>query len=100
LNKFKVEVADSNHGRCLKLSTSTQKICFVFENPSDLQQWAAHATQCSIVPNCDLSDGQLIFLPDKLFYVGSQRMITSLNLRRNSLLLKPANTVSFINIPK
>uniref|UniRef100_A0A7E4VMT8 PPM-type phosphatase domain-containing protein n=1 Tax=Panagrellus redivivus TaxID=6233 RepID=A0A7E4VMT8_PANRE len=92
LNKFKIELADSNHGRCLKMTSSSQKICFVFEDPSDLQQWSTHATQCSIVPNCDLSDRQLIFLPDKLFYVGSQRMITSLNLRRNSLLIKPSNT--------
>uniref|UniRef100_A0AC35GDY6 PPM-type phosphatase domain-containing protein n=1 Tax=Panagrolaimus sp. PS1159 TaxID=55785 RepID=A0AC35GDY6_9BILA len=93
LNKYRVELADSNHGRCLRLSSSVQKICFVFEDSSDLQLWSAHATQCSIAPNCDLSDRQLLFLPDKLFYVGSQRMITNLNLRRNSLLLKPTNTI-------
>ncbi|VDK26608.1 unnamed protein product [Anisakis simplex] len=42
-----------------------------------------------MTPTCDLSDQRLLFLPDRLFSVGVERHIVSLNLRRNSLILRP-----------
>uniref|UniRef100_A0A915BNH5 PPM-type phosphatase domain-containing protein n=1 Tax=Parascaris univalens TaxID=6257 RepID=A0A915BNH5_PARUN len=40
-----------------------------------------------------LSDQRLLFLPDRLFSIGVERQIISLNLRRNSLVLRPNNEI-------
>lgn len=50
--------------------------------------------QMQVAPTCDLSDQRLQFLPDQLFSVGVDRHIISLNLRRNSLQMRPGSEVS------
>ncbi|KAK0416541.1 hypothetical protein QR680_012550 [Steinernema hermaphroditum] len=91
LSSYRIEIAECSRGRYLRLSDSNQQICIGFDNMADLSQWTSRALQCQMVPHCDLSDKHLLFLPDQLFSVGSQRMITSLNLRRNSLMSKPSS---------
>ncbi|VDO72966.1 unnamed protein product [Onchocerca flexuosa] len=46
-----------------------------------------------MAPICDLSDQRLLLLPDKLFSVGVNRQIVTLNLRRNSLQFRPSNQI-------
>uniref|UniRef100_A0A1I7ZCU3 PPM-type phosphatase domain-containing protein n=1 Tax=Steinernema glaseri TaxID=37863 RepID=A0A1I7ZCU3_9BILA len=89
LSNFRVEVAECSRGKYLRLTDGAQQLCIGFDNAADLSQWTSRALQCQMVPHCDLSDRHLLFLPDQLFSVGSQRLITSLNLRRNSLMSKP-----------
>ncbi|TKR77402.1 hypothetical protein L596_018385 [Steinernema carpocapsae] len=88
MSNYKVEIAECSRGKYLRLTDHNQQVCIGFDNMADLSQWTSRALQCQMVPHCDLSDKHLLFLPDQLFSIGSQRMITSLNLRRNSLLVK------------
>ena len=50
-----------------------------------------------MAPSCDLSEQKLLFLPDRLFSVGVDRQILTLNLRRNSLQHKINSQVIISN---
>ncbi|VDM42032.1 unnamed protein product [Toxocara canis] len=93
LSRYRVQVAEGSKGKYLRLSDASQVYCFLFEAIGEMNLWLSRVIQTQMAPSCDLSDQGLLFLPDRLFSVGVERQIISLNLRRNSLVLRPNDEV-------
>ncbi|VDK60151.1 unnamed protein product [Anisakis simplex] len=89
LSRYRVEVTEGNKGKYLRLTDGSQLYNFLFEAIGEMNLWLSRVVQTQMTPTCDLSDQRLLFLPDRLFSVGVERHIVSLNLRRNSLILRP-----------
>uniref|UniRef100_A0A0N4Z6F1 PPM-type phosphatase domain-containing protein n=1 Tax=Parastrongyloides trichosuri TaxID=131310 RepID=A0A0N4Z6F1_PARTI len=89
LSKLDLEIIDCSKGKCMKLSEKNGNYILVsFDNPDELGEWSLKASQCQMVPNCDLSDRYLVYLPEYLFATGKNRNIVNINLRRNSLVTR------------
>uniref|UniRef100_A0A0N5BG01 PPM-type phosphatase domain-containing protein n=1 Tax=Strongyloides papillosus TaxID=174720 RepID=A0A0N5BG01_STREA len=89
LSKLDLEIIDCSRGKCMKLSEKNGNYILVsFDDPDHLPEWSVKASQCQMVPNCDLSDKFLVYLPEYLFASGKNRNIVNINLRRNSLITR------------
>uniref|UniRef100_A0A158R576 PPM-type phosphatase domain-containing protein n=1 Tax=Syphacia muris TaxID=451379 RepID=A0A158R576_9BILA len=85
LSRYRIEVSDCNRGKYLRISDSSKHYCLLFDAIGEMNLWLTRVLQTQIAPSCDLSEQRLLFLPDRLFCVGVDKQILSLNLRRNSL---------------
>uniref|UniRef100_A0A914ULP1 PPM-type phosphatase domain-containing protein n=1 Tax=Plectus sambesii TaxID=2011161 RepID=A0A914ULP1_9BILA len=96
LSKCKVELSIlRSRGRCIKLSHANgrQTLFLAFDSVLDLNAWMARCARAAakVPPISDLSNLQLECLPDQLFSVGSERLLTQLNLRKNNLRQRPCS---------
>lgn len=76
----------------LKLVPETTKLAewhLQFYNIRQQQEWKQRLDKAKMLSAEDLSNRQLLFLPADLFLLSHYRLISGLNLRRNSLQCRP-----------
>ncbi|GMS89094.1 hypothetical protein PENTCL1PPCAC_11269, partial [Pristionchus entomophagus] len=83
----------TKRGESLRIDTPSTQFCVLFDDPSSLHSWITACRKSEISSRCDLSDRSLLLVPDHIFSSKGRSVLTHLNLRRNSLLIR-ANSIS------
>ncbi|KAF8357496.1 phlp-2 [Pristionchus pacificus] len=88
----------TKRGESLRIDTPSTQFCLLFDDPSSLHGWITACRKSEVTSRCDLSDRGLLLVPDHIFSSKGRSVLTHLNLRRNSLLIR-ANSLSSTPAP-
>ncbi|GMR41970.1 hypothetical protein PMAYCL1PPCAC_12165, partial [Pristionchus mayeri] len=93
LGGARVDRHATKRGEALRIETTSTQFCLLFDDHSILNGWIRACRRSEVSSRCDFSDRGLLLVPDHIFSSRGRSVLTHLNLRRNSLLIR-ANSLS------
>ncbi|GMT18961.1 hypothetical protein PFISCL1PPCAC_10258 [Pristionchus fissidentatus] len=83
----------TKRGESLRIDTPTTQFCLLFDDSSSLHSWIGACRKSEVTSRCDFSSRGLLHVPSHVFSSRGGSILTHLNLRRNSLLIR-ANSIT------